>query len=639
MLSLFSCLCPIAYPAPVPSLTLHSSPHVHNSTVSVISSHWATPIPSPSVTKLGSTPSPSTRPALPSPLMNSTTKVPPQRTGSLANLDHFRGIPVSFCPTSLFSPQNVHQQMRRIQSEHGGRLSYLDRLADDEKRKRNGMLVHQESAPAIFVNDGTRTLSVPSPSTLAKLQSRVNEHRIECVDQLQRPSQQPSSSLPSNTTGGKLDTPHDFVKLRQQFISDAKEWSKKLAIPPQQQLGQQGPDELSGEFLPTISTSTSTIGMSMEDQEKLLSQHFEKMQKTQPSPPFSLPHSASISSLSASAAASSSSSSPSRTRSKSPKPSPIQLPSSTTTFSPIMNPSSLYSFMPTTTTLPGLQSPAAAAASNLLFNQTSQYAALLNQYFQIMSSQQSMAAAAGKQHQQQQQPLVFSDPSIIQSLQQALVVLPDGSLAPANLNLDSLIKKDPSRPSLSEQTSPTNNVGSGGGAGAGIVGKRSQSPNSDGPRLAPPPKRRRSSSLPDITQLPSVVDKNAPIQEDRDAEERENSQDEADIGVVERIGKEDGKKRNMPPLNMIHIPKEVKLHDPMLGFPTPPQSSPHFASSPLIPNMVTTMFQPHPMTPMTPGQDSFSHEDIKDLVGETTSVQTPVPASPNGSTNLPPCEY
>lgn len=79
------------------------------------------------------------------------------------------------------------------------------------------------------------------------------------------------------------------------------------------------------------------------------------------------------------------------------------------------------------------------------------------------------------------------------------------------------------------------------------------------------------------------------------------------------------------------------MHDPMLGFPTPPQSSPHFASSPLIPTVVSTIFQPHPMTPITPGQESFSHEDVKELVGET-NVQTPLPSSPNGGSSLPPCE-
>ena len=233
-------------------------------------------------------------------------------------------------------------------------------------------------------------------------------------------------------------------------------------------------------------------------------------------------------------------------------------------------------------------------------------------------------AAGSKQNQQ---PLIISDPTIIQSLQQAIVVLPDGSLAPANLNLDSMLKKDPGHHQhpVSEQTSPLKSPGS--------VGKRAGSPNSDPSRLAPPPKRRRSSSLPDITQLPSVVDKNVPIQEEREAEEREAEE----VAAADRSRKEESKRRNMPPLSMIQIPKEVKIHDPMLGFPTPPQSSPHFASSPLIPNVVSNMFQPHPMTPITPGQDSFNQEDIKELVGET-SVQTPLPASPNGSSSLPPCK-
>ena len=594
------------HPAAVPSLPLHSSPHVHNSTVSVISSHWASPIPSPSVTKLGSTPSPSTRPTLPSPLMNSTTKGSPQRTVSLANFEPLRGLPISVCPTPMLTPQQMHQQMRRIQSEHGGRLSYLERH-DDEKRKRNGMLIHQESAPAIIVNDGTRTLSVPSPSTLAKLQSAMNEHRIECVDQLTYPPTGSSSSSPT----GKSESQVDFAKLRQQFISDALEWSKRLSLPQQQQAQQR--------TQPEATTCISTVGMSMEDQEKLLSQHFEKMHKQQQTSSPSLTLSSGLSSFPVTLPVTSPQNS--RPRSKSPKPSPIQLPSTTApTISPLINP---YGFLPTTSGLPGLQIP--ATATNLLFNPSShtQYAALLNQYFQMMSSQSMAALAAGnKQQQLSQQPLIISDPNILQSLQQAIVVLPDGTIAPANLNLDSMFKKDSSHQQASSE--PIKSPSS--------AGKRTGSPNGDASRLGPPPKRRRSSSLPDITQLPSVVDKNAPIQEEREAEEREAEE----VATVGR--KEENKRRNIPPLSMIQIPKEVKMHDPLLGFPTPPQSSPHFASSPLIPNVMSTMFQPHPMTPITPGQDSFNQEEIKELVGET-SAQTPLPASPNGCSSLPPCKY
>ena len=468
------------------------------------------------------------------------------------------------------------------------------------------MLIHQESAPAIIVNDATRTLSVPSPSTLSKIQSSMNEYRIECIDQLQNP--------PSNvhTKSKTTSDPPDFQKLRQQFISDSMEWSKKLSLQQQQQQQQQKQQRNKSEASFNLPASVSTVGMSMEDQEKLLSQHFEKMMQqkltSQHSPSFTLsstPSKLPFATLSVSSPQASVS--PSRPRSRSPKPSPIQLPSSTATLNPMLNAGGLYGFMPTTSAFQGLQSPA-----NLLFNPSSpaQYAAILNQYLQMMSPQSVVAG--------NKQPVVISDPAIIQSLQQAIVVLPDGSFAPANLNLDAMLKKD-----STQQTSPTKTPSS--------AGKRAQSPNSEASRLVPPPKRRRSSSLPDITQLPSVVDNNTPIQEDQEAEEQETEEQHI------HGRKEDTRKRNMPPLSMIQIPKEVKMHDPMLGFPTPPQSSPHFASSPLIPTVVSTMFQPHPMTPITPGQDSFNHEDIKDLVGETT-VQTPLPASPNGTAGLPPCE-
>ena len=526
-------------------------------------------------------------------------------------------MPISVCSTSPYAPQ-MHQHMRRIQSEHD-RLSYSDRISEEEKRKRNGMLIHQESAPAIIVNDATQTLSVPSASTLAKLQSNLNEHRIECIDQLTVHATSGTSAADTKTKGEQPN----FLKLRQQFINDGMEWSKKLSISAQQQQQQQ--KKMKTEEPSSI--SASTVGMSMEDQEKLLSQHFEKSKQRQTSlhllgqhsPSFtlsSLPTPPTVPFGTHSVSSPQGSPLSSRPRSKSPKPSPIHLPSSTATLvNPMMSASGLYGFVPTTSALQGLQSPAA----NLLFNPSShaQYAAILNQYLQMMSPQNIAAlAASNKQQQQQQQPLIISDPVLLQSLQQAVVLLPDGTIAPANL--DSVLKD-----STQQQASPTKTPSS--------AGKRAQSPSNESSKLAPPPKRRRSSSLPDITQLPSVIDKNTPIQEDQEAEEREAEESAHDK-------KEGTKKRNMPPLSMIQIPKEVKMHDPMIGFPTPPQSSPHFASSPLIPNVVSTMFQPHPMTPITPGQDTFNHEDLKELVGET-NVQTPVPASPNGAAGLPPCEY
>ena len=290
-------------------------------------------------------------------------------------------------------------------------------------------------------------------------------------------------------------------------------------------------------------------------------------------------------------------------RSKSPKPSPIQMPPSSAALqcpspNPVQGSSGLFGYMTSASTLPGLQSPA-----NFMLSPSSQYAAILNQYLHMMSPQSVMGG--------NKQPLVINDPMLLQSLQHAVIVLPDGTVAPANLNLDAAQKS-------TSQPCPVKPLGS----------KRAHSPENEASKHAPLPKRRRSSSLPDITQLSSVTDKNSPIHEDKEGEERETEIKH------ERESKHDEiRKREMPPLNMTNI---SKVHDPMLGFPTPPQSSPHFASSPLILPTAVSIFQPHPMTPMTPSQNSFSQEDIKELVGEATA-QTPLPASPDG-VGLPPCE-
>lgn len=614
----------------VPTLPLHPSSHTQSSSVSVISSNWTSPIPSPTVSKLASTPSPSTRPTLPSPLMNSTTKRSPLRAPSSSDL--YRSVAVGTSHRSLRLPQ--HHQVRRIQSEHD-KLSYLDRVSEEEKRRKNGMLIHQESAPAIIAPDSTQTLSVPSPSTLMKIQGSMNEHRIEYIDRLQSQGTNPQKPSGNSTRKsdegpdggeGKVKSTSDFQQSRQQFINEAMEWSKQLTFPQFSAEMQKKWKAISGAG-PHLPISTLSLGiggsgtaMSTEEQERLLRQHFEQMHQPPNSQAIGSHSSSSTLSLpptssklplgSLSVSSPQESPSVSRPRSKSPKPSPIQLPSSSaplqgSPINPILGAQGLFGYMPPTSALqglPGLQSPA-----SLMFSPPSQYAAILNQYIQMMSPH-SMAGG------NKQQPLVINDPALLQGLQHAVIVLPDGTIAPANLGLEESQKKE------SERGSPTK-----------PVGKRAHSPesSSDATKSIPPPKRRRSSSLPDITQLSSTVEKNPPIQENREGEEREMQEEE-------RERAEEMRKRDIPPLSMITIPKEMKMGDPMLGFPTPPQSSPHFASSPLILPPAVGTFQPQPMTPITPSQEALSHEEIKELVGES-NVQTPLPPSPDGG-GLPPCE-
>ena len=611
----------------MPTLPLHAPPYVQGSSVSVINSNWTSPISSPSVSKLASTPSPSTRPTLPSPLMNATTKRSPLRGPSSPNL--FRSIAVGTSPSPQLSlhpppPHHHHHQVRRIQSEHD-KLSYLDRMSNEEKRRKNGMLIHQESAPAIIAPDNPQTLSVPSPSTLMKVETSLNEHRIECIDRYQQ--SQAGSSQSSIIPSSRSRTPTslgDFQKTRQQFINEAMEWSRKLTLSAEMQKTWKAISGAEPLYSSTISIpGGGSTAMSNEEQEKLLRLHFGKMQQLPNLQTFSSHASLSLPSMASnphlgSLPASSPQESPSHSRpqSKSPRPSPIQLPSSSAAlqgspFNPLsLGAQGLFGYMPPTSALPGLQGLPSPA--NLMFSPSSQYAALLNQYIQMMSPHSMVGG------NKQQQPLVINDPSLLHSLQHAVIVLPDGTIAPANLGMEELVKKKDS-----DQNSPTKSVGN--------IGKRSHSPlsSTEALKTIPPPKRRRSSSLPDIAQLSTTADKNPPIQENSEAEERE-SQKQGEQRV------EQMRKREIAPLNMITIPKEMKMTDPMLGFPTPPQSSPHFASSPLILPSAMGMFQPQPMTPITPSQDALSQEEIKELVGES-SVQTPLPPSPNGG-GLPPCK-
>jgi len=189
--------------------------------------------------------------------------------------------------------------------------------------------------------------------------------------------------------------------------------------------------------------------------------------------------------------------------------------------------------------------------------------------------------------------------------------------------------------------------------------KRVRSPGLEGRGMFrdTPPKRRRSSSLPDITQLFHSSASHKKFHEDdsdgeggskevgsgRDSREKKSNSITAVVGPTVLLGGSSPRPRQQAPPTMIHIPKDMKMSEPMLGFPTPPQTSPlrgGFSLSPVVLPSVQYHHHHHPhqpMTPVTPGQDSLhTAEELRDLV-EMGELAATLPPSPEGSA-LPPCK-
>ena len=190
--------------------------------------------------------------------------------------------------------------------------------------------------------------------------------------------------------------------------------------------------------------------------------------------------------------------------------------------------------------------------------------------------------------------------------------------------------------------------------------KRVRSPGPEGRGLFrdTPPKRRRSSSLPDITQLLHTSASHKKYHEDgsdgeggskekvesgRDSREKKSNGITAMMASTSLLGSSSPRPRQQAPPTMIHIPKDMKMSEPMLGFPTPPQSSPlrgGFSLSPVVlPPVQYHHHQHQPMTPVTPGQDSLHNaEELRDMVEMGDLGGATLPPSPEGS-SLPPCKF
>ena len=176
----------------------------------------------------------------------------------------------------------------------------------------------------------------------------------------------------------------------------------------------------------------------------------------------------------------------------------------------------------------------------------SPYAAMLTTYQAAMQHLIPPSPQSGK-------PVVVTDPSaVLQSLQnlQGAVpdkvpcIMPDGTVTLVSMsaltqngsNTEMGMKDDhPKSPLLQGQ-------------------KRPRVPEVSADSKLSPPKRRRSSSLPDITMATA---------QRLNREPQEAPMQQLEVQQVPPM-------RRTPPPNMIQIPKEMKLGDPMLGFPTPP---------------------------------------------------------------------
>ena len=535
------------------------------------------------------------------------------------------------------------------------------------------MLIHQESAPTfVYTPEGViaypsdpnntnispKPISVPNPSTLTT-DGKLNEYKIEYIDQYKqgRVTNVPGSRMVAqkkqkedekvkgdeaeaskSMARPRQDPNPEFVESKLKFISEAKEWSKNVGVEISKKVVATKPNfpvtVLPSGFgmNPLLSLRAhgsspqllpSSSGVTPEEQEKTLKQLFENI-PPQGGGGVSMPKMPQ-SSLSISTAPSPSSGtsrsprhsphpSPRRSPKLSPKPSPIQLPMSSV--SPKVSPmhpfvinssAGMFTYLPSN---PALPSPASLMCSPSV--SMSPYAAMFGNYQAALQQLMSPSPQSSK-------PVVVTDPSsVFQSLQglqpgampdKVPCIMPDGSITFVSMNQNSGTSEGWAREEHIK--SPLRGQ------------KRVRSPEVDVDSRLSAPKRRRSSSLPDITQIGSTAQ----------TSQRPNREPQhLEVEQVPRM-------RRTPPPNMIQIPKEMKFSDPMLGFPTPPQgSSPssHFTASPLILSNMAMFQAAHPMTPLTPEHEALNSDEVKEIV-EASPIAA-LPPSPEG-TSLPPCKF
>lgn len=607
--------------------------------VSVISSMY-TPIASPSVSLPPKHLSSSARRPFPSPLITTMSRTP------MAGLKPGQGLSAELLKHGGYRNHANHphsSQLRKIQS------AYYDLGRESQESKRNGILVHCESSPEFFHNPDSAAACKTCPHTALLAPTKPNaatqpspllqdgtnmELKIEYVDQLTESGATPTKSnlqkkdsreslLGSKVTNGgsvKSKKAHDFIEEKQKFIHDAKQWSKrmgsniakKVVLPTLLPAGPEGAQSLNTDISP-------------EEQEKILRQHFEQVQRSQsqlkPTTTVTPTRSPTLSSPSRS---------PKLPVRSSPIPTSLRLPAVTTGKIPFlhgqMSTSSMFPFLGGT--------PPLAPASGPITSPLPHYAGSGLNPFQAMMHYLA---------QHSNKPMIVTDPAFLQGLQGSLpdtvpCILPDGSMTLISSN------RTLQREHVDQDAGNTSSSSSPPRIQAG---KRGHTPEVD--MNLSLPKRRRSNSLPDISQLGNKslqkCHQDCILEGDEDSKVPPALVLKAPAHLVPG----NLKTRDLPPPSMIHIPQDVKISDMMLGLPTP-QSSPSLPSLSLSLPATTSLFQQpppltsvtsafqhsQPLTPITPDHDTLSSDELKEIV-QAEEGQPQLLPSPE-DTSLPPCE-
>ena len=288
----------------------------------------------------------------------------------------------------------------------------------------------------------------------------------------------------------------------------------------------------------------------------------------------------------------------------------------------------------------GQTSSATAAAASFLpsLSQFPMAAAMFSPLYQA-TLQQLMAA---QQVKGSNIPIV-PDPALIQGLiDSAPMVLPDGRVA--YVPMGSTGQRGNVENPTEEEDEEEREEGSSCHLTPGHKRTRSPGLSVRSDFNPQPSKRRRSTSLPDITQLFQVAPTKKLVEGEHNkitaAETVGEQKSNGMVTVMATSASSPHPQQHAPP-SIIHIPQDVKVNEHMVGFPTPSQGMVgNFSLAPLIlPSSpyLSHHHQPHHHQPLPPGQDQLHNaEELRDLV-EVGVLPAMLPPLPEGA-NLPQCK-